>query len=97
MLVTNARVAHFAWHTKSCDRPGRTNACVTIRTSPLSTPFLHSLQIARLVGAIPIEYVLGRVLKPCVCAIVHSRPSTQLEAASESIHQSFGSTSAIVT
>ena len=64
IAFTSAGVAHFACDTKSCLRPGMTNAHVTMRASPLSTPRLHSLHFARLVGASPIEYVLGCVLNP---------------------------------
>ena len=48
IALTSAGVAHFACDTKSCLRPGITNAHVTMRTSPLSTPPLHSLHFARL-------------------------------------------------
>ena len=66
IAFTKVDVAHFKWHTKSCVRPGLTNACVTMRISPFPTTLLHALHVARLVGASPIEYVLGCVLKPGV-------------------------------
>ena len=55
MLITNADVAHLACRTKYVLRPGRTNACVTMRVSPFSTTRLHALHLARELGATPIE------------------------------------------
>ena len=98
IAATRAGVAHVKWFTKSCDRPGLTNACVTMRSSPFPTRCLHNPHIARLVGASPIEYLLGRVLNPGVRRIweledIHLKVTSPQLAQP---HQSFGSTSAIV-
>ena len=76
IAFTKADVAHFKWHTKSCERPGLTNACVTMRISHFPTPDLHALHVAGLVGACPIVYVLGRVLSPAVRPIARPCPNT---------------------
>ena len=101
IAFTKADVAHFKWHTKSCERPGLTNACVTMRISPFPTPHLHALHVARAVGASPIEYVLALVLNPAVRRIApssrHESCSRQAQLAqSVQLYQSLGSTSAIV-
>ena len=72
-----------------------------MRSSPFPTPLLHALHVARLVGASPIEYVLGRVLNPAVRRIApssrHESCSRQAQLAqSVQLYQSLGSTSAIV-
>ena len=54
---------HPTCRTKSRERPGRTNACVTSRASPFSTTLLQPLHLALPVGASPMEKVGGRVLK----------------------------------
>mmetsp|Transcript_16114 Transcript_16114/g.41476 ORF Transcript_16114/g.41476 Transcript_16114/m.41476 type:complete len:91 (+) Transcript_16114:60-332(+) len=54
IVFTKADVAHFKWHTKLCDRPGLTNVCVMMRSSPFPTAVLHTLHVARLVDACPI-------------------------------------------
>ena len=77
IAFTKAAVAHFTWHTKSCERPGRTNACVTMRISPFPITLLHALHVARLVGACPIVNVLARVLNPAVRRIARPRPDME--------------------
>ena len=59
-----------------------------MRSSPLSTPLLHALHVARLVGASPIEYRLGRVLKPGVRPIATSCPNMKLKAAPTALQPS---------
>ena len=55
-----------------------------MRTSPFPTALLHTLHVALLVGASPIEYMLARVLNPGVFFILAAhtsqRPVTELTA-----------------
>ena len=87
IAFTISTCIHAAWQTKSHLRPGRTKTHVATRMSPLSTVLLQALHRARLVGASPIEYVLGCVLKPGVRVMA----STALHMAD--LHQHSATTS----
>ena len=86
---------HPTCRTKSRERPGRTNACVTSRASPFPITPLQPLHFALPVGASPIEKVCGRVLKWYGFMLARDRClASRQRALHSAAHQSLGSTSA---